>query len=226
MNSNARSLLACGLAITLASAAELRAQQDKDTSDADISKLMDMTNQMQKQADDMAKHAADPQKGMPSVTPRRKKTMAELQAIARERSAQMEQRERLEKQKTALALKKQLDAPGPVALPDWTPKSPEVKTDGPATRKIIDDQVYTVVTGTSTLTPAQLGDVWEKEKPEKTSIGRSNNIINDLKQVIIYIHPQDDFDREVRLEAERKGGEKVTRVKISSPMPEPDVDAE
>ncbi|MGI9088165.1 MAG: hypothetical protein ACR2HH_10575 [Chthoniobacterales bacterium] len=98
-----------------------------------------------------------------------------------------------------------------------------MKTDGPATRKIIDEQVYIVVTGTSTLTPAQTGDAWEKEKTEKITIGRNNNIFNDLKHVIIYVHPRDSFEQEVRMEAERKDDEKVARVKISSPLPKPDV---
>lgn len=36
----------------------------------------------------------------------------------------MEQQEKLEQQKLAVASKKQLDAPALVALPDWTRSSP------------------------------------------------------------------------------------------------------
>src|SRR5207244_10691464 len=40
-----------------------------------------------------------------------------------------------EEAKEKAALQKQLEAPGPVALPDWTPKVPQFKPDGPAKKK-------------------------------------------------------------------------------------------
>ena len=43
-----------------------------------------------------------------------------------------------EEAKEKAALQKQLEAPGPVALPDWTPKVLQFKPAGPATKKIVD----------------------------------------------------------------------------------------
>ncbi len=220
MNSKAHFVLLAFLVICLSPGRDVRGQGEKKAPDTDLDQMMEMANQMQKEAETMEKPDSKTGPSKP------KKSTAELQALAKEQAAQIEQNEKAQKQKLAAALKKQLEAPGPVALPDYTPTMPEMKTDGPPVRKIIDDQVYTVVTGTSSLTPAQLGDAWEKEKTEKVSIGRSNNVFNDLKQVIIYVHPQGVFEQEVRLEAERREKEKVTRVKISSPMPKPEVEGD
>ncbi|PZR73677.1 MAG: hypothetical protein DLM73_09980 [Chthoniobacterales bacterium] len=134
--------------------------------------------------------------------------------------AEMEQDQAKEK----AALKKQLEAPGPIALPAWTPKLPQFTAAGPATRKIIDDQVHIIVTGTSPLTPAELGDAWEAAKTEGMSFGRSNNSINDTKTVIITLRPQDAAQGEVRLEATRAPKEKITHVTITSPLPKPNMD--
>src|SRR5438128_530431 len=46
-----------------------------------------------------------------------------------------------EEAKEKAALQKQLQEPGPVALPAWTPKVPQFKPDGPAIKKIMDDEV-------------------------------------------------------------------------------------
>ena len=138
----------------------------------------------------------------------------------KEQLAEIEQDEAKEK----AALQKQLAAPGPIALPAWTPKLPQFTPAGPATKKIIDEQVHIVVTGASPLTPAELGDAWEAAKPANASFGRSNNSINDTKTVIINLHPQDAALGSVRLEATRAPKEKITRVTITSPLPKPDVD--
>jgi hypothetical protein len=126
--------------------------------------------------------------------------------------------------KEKAALQKQLTAPGPIALPAWTLAVPQFTSAGPATRKIIDEQVNIIVTGTSPLTPAELGDAWEAAKNDKMSFGRSNNSFNDTKTVIINLHPQDPALGEVRLEATRAPKEKITHVTITSPLPKPDVD--
>jgi hypothetical protein len=126
--------------------------------------------------------------------------------------------------KEKAALQKQLVAPGPVALPAWTPKLPQFTPAGPATKKIIDEQVHIVVTGTSPLTPAELGDAWEAVKTTDMSFGRSNNSINDTKTVIITMRPQDPALGEVRMEATRKPKDKITQITITSPLPKPEVD--
>ena len=138
----------------------------------------------------------------------------------KEQLAEIEKDEAKEK----AALQKQLEAPGPVSMPAWMPKIPQFTPAGPATKKIMYEQVHIVLTGTSPLTPAQLGDAWDAAKLEGISRGRSNNSINDTKTVIMYLKTQDDARQEVRLEATRAPEDKVTHIIVTSPLPKPDVD--
>jgi len=131
-----------------------------------------------------------------------------------------------EEAKEKAALQKQLEAPGPVKLPDWTPKVSQFKADGPAVKKIVDDEVDIVQTGTSPLTPAELGDTWEAAKGDKLNSSRSNNSINDTKTVVIYLYTRDEPPEKVVLEATRAPEEKTTHVKISSPLPKPEIEEE
>jgi hypothetical protein len=43
--------------------------------------------------------------------------------------------------KEKAALQKQLEAPGPLPLPDWTPKVPQFEPTSPVSRKIVNDEV-------------------------------------------------------------------------------------
>lgn len=215
MNSKTRLVFLLVAAVCWSDGRNLRAQKEKESPDADLAKMMDVANQMQKEAE-KTNPAGDANKP--------KKSMAELQEMAKQQTAAMERSEKLRKEKMDAALKKQLAAPGPVEFPAWAPKFPEMKADGPVARKIIDEQVCTILSGTSPLTPAQLGDAWEKEKTDKINISRSNNIFNDLKQVIIYVQSRESDDGEVRMEAERRADDKVTRIKITSPLPKPEVE--
>src|SRR5438128_1557218 len=131
-----------------------------------------------------------------------------------------------EEAKEKAALQKQLEAPGPVKLPDWTPKVLQFKADGPAVKKIVDDEVDILQTGTSPLTPAELGDSWEAAKGDKLNSSRSNNSINDTKTVFIYLYTRSEPQEKVVLEATRAPEEKITHVKISSPLPKPEVEEE
>jgi hypothetical protein len=131
--------------------------------------------------------------------------------------AEVEQDEAKEK----AALQKQLEAPGPVALPDWAPKVPQFTADGPARKKLIYDQVKIVVTGTSPLTPAELGDAWDAARTEKMNRTRNNNSSNETKSVMLELTLR-DTDQKVRLEATRAPAEKITHISVSSPLPKPD----
>jgi hypothetical protein len=131
-----------------------------------------------------------------------------------------------EEAKEKAALQKQLEAPGPVKLPDWTPKVPQFKPDGPAVKKIVDDEVDIVQMGTSPFTPAELGDSWEAAKGDKLNSSRSNNSINDTKTVFIYLYTRSEPQEKVVLEATRAPEEKITHVKISSPLPKPEAEDE
>lgn len=161
-----------------------------------------------KDVDDAINEAANAAKKMGVKMPDVKKQLEEIDQ---------------EEAKEKAALQKQLEAPGPVKLPDWTPKVPQFKADGSAVKKIVDDEVNIVQTGTSPLTPAELGDSWEAAKSDKLNSSRSNNTINDTKTVFIYLYTRSEPQEKVVLEATRAPDEKITHVKISSPLPKPEV---
>ena len=77
----------------------------------------------------MQKEAKELQKQNPT-SPDTKKKLAEMLSQAKEEEARQEEQEKREKEKLQAALKKQLEAPGPVVLPDWTPATPEFKATG------------------------------------------------------------------------------------------------
>lgn len=131
--------------------------------------------------------------------------------------AEVEQDEAKEK----AALQKQLEAPGPVALPDWTPKVLQFTADGPARKKLVYDEVKIVVTGTSPLMPAELADAWDASRTEKMNRTRNNNSSNETKSVMLELTLR-DTDQKVRLEATRAPAEKITHISVSSPLPKPD----
>ena len=131
-----------------------------------------------------------------------------------------------EEAKEKAALQKQLEAPGPVTLPDWTPKVPEFKPAGPVSKKIVGDEVDIIQTGTSLLTPAALGDSWETAKGDKLNSSRTNGSYNDTKVITIYLSTRQEPLQSVVLEARRAPEEKITHVTISSPLPKPVVEEE
>ena len=129
-----------------------------------------------------------------------------------------------EEAKEKAALQKQLEASGPVALPDWTPKVPQFKPAGPVSKKIVGDEVDIIQTGTSPLTPAELGDNWEAAKGDKLNSSRTNGSYNDTKVVTIYLSTRQEPLQSVVLEAKRSPEDKITHVTISSPLPKPEVE--
>ena len=130
-----------------------------------------------------------------------------------------------EEAKEKAALQKQLEAPGPVGLPEWSPKVPQFEPTGPVSRKIVSDEVNIIQTGTSLLTPAELGDSWEEAaKGDKLNSSRTNGSYNDTKVVTIYLSTRQEPLQSVVLEAKRSPEDKITHVTISSPLPKPEVE--
>jgi hypothetical protein len=152
-----------------------------------------------------------------------------MEAMAKEQAAQQEQEEKDEKEKLQAALKKQLEAPGPVAFPDWTPVTPEFQPAGKPMKKLVDEEVKIVQTGTSSLTPEQLADSWESAtvvKEKNLSRGRNNLNVNGKITRILSLSTQTDPVERVELEASREPNSKVTQVEISSPLPKPKIASE
>ena len=96
------------LVVWLSLAASLRAQ-DNPLDDPDLQQLLKQAQEMQKNSRDLQKSPGSPDT---------RKNLADMEAMAKEQAAQQEQEEKDEKEKLQTALKKQLEAPGPVAFPD------------------------------------------------------------------------------------------------------------
>jgi hypothetical protein len=200
------------LVVWLLFAASIRAEENP-MNDPDLQQLLKQAQEMQKS----------------SGSPDARKKLAQMEAMAKEQVAQQDQEEKQEKEKLQAALKKQLDAPGPVAFPDWTPVTPEFKPAGKPTKKLVDEEVKIVQTGTSSLTPEQLADSWESAtvvKEKNLSRGRNNINVNGKITRILSLSSQTDPVERVELEASREPNSKVTQVEISSPLPKPDIASE
>jgi hypothetical protein len=200
--------------------APLLRAQDNPLNDPDVKEML-------KEAQDMQKEAKELQKQNPTSQDPKKK-LAEMLSQAKEEEARQEEQEKREKEKVQTALKKQLEAPGPIVLPDWTPATPEFKAAGAPARKIVDDDVKIVQTGTSSLTPEKIADSWQAAATSANNLNQSLNKINVNGKItrILFLSTRTDPRQEVELEASREPDSKITQVEISSPLPKPDIESE
>jgi len=197
-----------------------RAQDDNPLNDPDLKDLL-------KQAAEMQKEAKELQKQNPTSLDTKKK-LAEMMSQAKEEEARQEEQEKREKEKLQAALKKQLEAPGPVVLPEWTPATPEFKATGAPARKIVADEVRIVQTGTSSLTPEKIADSWQAAAAAANNLNQSLNKINVNGKItrILFLSTRSDPRQEVELEASREPDSKITQVEISSPLAKPEIESE
>jgi hypothetical protein len=107
-------------------------------------------------------------------------------------------------------------------LPDWTPATPEFKAAGAPAKKIVDDEVKIVQTGTSSLTPEKIADSWQ------ATANAANNLNQSLNKItrILFLSTRTDPREEVELEASREPDGNITQIEISSPLPKPDIESE
>lgn len=189
--------------------------QEDDASD--LTKALKEAQELQQQANEIQKQ------NPPS--PDAKKKLAEMEAEAKAEAAHQEKEEELEKHKLQAALKQQLDAPGKVSLPDWTPATPQFKVAGPAVKKIVGDEVRVIQTGTTSIAPKEVADSWETAATAASNLNRGRNNIssNGTTTVIMFLSARTDPPEEVKMEATRAPGEKLTQVTISSPLPKPTI---
>jgi hypothetical protein len=197
----------------------LRAQ-DNPLNDPDLKAML-------KEAQEMQKEAKELQKQNPASEDTKKK-LADMLSQAKEEEARQEEQEHREKEKLQAALKKQLEAPGPIVLPDWTPSTPEFKAAGAPTRKIVEDEVRIVQTGTSSLTPEKIADKWQAAASAANNLNQSLNKISVNGKItrILFLSTRTDPRQEVELEASREPDSKITQVEISSPLPKPDIESD
>ena len=173
--------------------------------------------QLLKQAQEMQKSSGSPDA---------RKKLAEMEAMAKQEAAQQEQEEKDEKEKLQAALKKQLDAPGPVAFPDWMPATPEFKPGGKPAKKVVDEEVKIVQTGTSSLTPEKIAESWQAAAANNLNQSLNKMNVNGKVTRILFLSTRTDPRQEVELEASREPDSKITQVEISSPLPKPDIGSE
>jgi len=200
--------------------APLLCAQENPLNDPDLKEMLKEAQEMQKEAKQLQKDNPTP--------PDTKKKLAEMLSQAKEEEARQEEQEKREKEKLQAALKKQLEAPEPVVLPDWTPGTPEFKAAGAPTRKIVDDEVRIVQTGTSSLTPEKIADSWQAAAATANNLNQSLNKISVNGKItrILFLSTRTDPRQEVELEASREPDSKITQVEISSPLPKPDIESE
>ena len=199
------------LVVSLLLAASVGAQ-DNPMDDPDLQQLLKQAQEMQKS----------------SGSPDARKKLAEMEAMAKQEAAQQEQDEKNEKEKLQAALKKQLETFGPVTFPDWTPVTPEFKPAGKPTKKLFDEEVKIVQTGTSLLTPDKIADSWQAAAAAANNVNQSLNKMNVNGKItrILFLSTRAEPRQEVELEASREPGSKITQVEISSPLPKPDLGSE
>ena len=208
---NLRYLPTSVLVVWVLFVASIRAEENP-VDDPDLQQLLKQAQEMQKS----------------SGSPDARKKLAELEAMAKQEAAQQEQEEKDEKEKLQAALKKQLDAPGPVKFPDWTPVTPEFKPAGTPAKKIVDEEVKIVQTGTSSLTPEKIADSWQGSANAANNLNQSLNKMNVNGKItrILFLSTRTDPRQEVELEASREPDSKITQIQISSPLPKPDIESE
>ncbi len=92
---------------------------------------------------------------------------------------------------------------------------------------MVDEEVKIVMTGTSTLTPDQLGEAWIAAIADKPFNHVLNtNSSNGDKSITLFLDSREGPREKVRMHAGRPVGAKITEVEISSPLPKPDEDSD
>jgi hypothetical protein len=153
--------------------------------------------------------------------------MSDLKKQADEIQAEQEREEKKEKAALKKQLEKQLAAPGPVAFPDWTPATPQFKATNSPSKKIVEDEVRLIQTGTSPLPPRELLAAWQAAVADKPLNHFSNDGTSNGNVTITFdLSTRTDPVEKVRLEARRAVGAKITEINISSPLPKPGEEGE
>src|SRR5438045_4133231 len=112
--------------------------------------------------------------------------------------------------------------------PNSMPTTPEFKPAGKPTKKVIDEEVKIVQTGTSSLTPEKIADSWQSAATAANNLNQSLNKMNVNSKItrILFLSTRTDPREEVELEASREPNGKITQVEISSALPKPDFGSE
>jgi hypothetical protein len=149
--------------------------------------------------------------------PASKADMKKLEQQAKADIAKADAENKAEETKQKAAAQAVVDAKGPTSFPDWMPQVSQFTPAGPAARKLVDGEPKIIQTGTSPLSPDALCDEWDKFKNPKFSHERGGSEINHNADLYVSYRKGED-NTEVKMEAQRKAGAKITHVTISSPL--------
>jgi len=152
--------------------------------------------------------------------PASKADMNKVEEHAKAQIDQAEAQTKADEAKQKAAAQAVVDAPGPTSLPNWTPEVPQFTPSGPPVRKVVDGQPMVIVTGTSPLSAEALCDAWDKFSNPKFSHERTGSELNHNADLFVSFRNSED-GTQVKMEAERKAGAKITHVTLSSPLPMP-----
>ena len=96
------------------------------------------------------------------------------------------------------------------------------------TKKLVDEEVKIVQTGSSSLTPEKIAESWQTAAAAANNLNQSLNKMNVNGKItrILFLSTRTDPRQEVELEASRDPDSKVTQVEISSPLPKPEIGSE
>jgi hypothetical protein len=73
--------------------------------------------------------------------------------------------------------------------------------------------------------PAELADAWEKAVANQPiNHSRNNMSVNGTVTTIVFLSQRTESPEEVRLEARREPGEKISHVTVLSPLPVPETE--
>jgi hypothetical protein len=150
-------------------------------------------------------------------TPASKADMKKLEQQAKSQIDEADAERKADEAKQKGEVQAVVDAKGPTSLPDWTPQVPQFTPAGPPTRKLVDGEPKVVVTGTSPLAPDVLCDAWDKFANPKFSHERGGSELNHNVDLFVSYRNNED-NKTVKMEAERKAGAKITNVTVSSPL--------
>ncbi|MDQ2867951.1 MAG: hypothetical protein M3R59_06005 [Verrucomicrobiota bacterium] len=213
MNTNARVLIALTLGTFLLT--PIARSQDEGT-DTDINKMMKEMQKLQETEAAKASKPVDPKEA--------KKKLAQMEADSKKEMAEMVAKEKEQKAKLDAALKKQVEAPEPTAFPDWMPATPQFKAAGTPAKKIVNEEVRLLVTGTSPIPPRDILAAWK----EATKGKPLNNFFNDITSngdvtQILFLSEREEPYRKMRLSAHRDVGGKVTEIELAEELPKPEI---
>ncbi len=149
--------------------------------------------------------------------------LTDLKKKSDDTTAKTEEDAAKEKAELKARLEKQMADPSPAKFPEWMPPiASDFKAAGEPRKKVVEDEVRFMQTGTSQLGPRELLAAWEAAIVDKPLNHFNNDIAsNGNLTMVLDISSRSDPTQKVTFEARRAIDEKVTHVTVWSSLPKP-----